>query len=1215
MASHNHPTDYVKRHQSRIKREMYANRLNPFNSPPSSTGSHGTVSDTTGDLTQDLSNFSFRPEDEGTRKLAEVVNSSLPRRPAGTTGRFGTRPSTSTNLNNFPNINTSALARSFPEWGTGTVTTTTGDTNTQQPQLQTRPAAKPAVKFAPKPASVTADDDTKENIPPPSEDTVPLKYLVSRRKTRAEMQPRVETPSESSTVLSRTPTQPLQPSRRSRFAKQASQVPKAKESEMPLPSMEIHHQQQSPSSSPINRSGLTGPSFLLPSFHHLSDLTSGTLKFSTLKNGVPVFVKHGKTRMQFEQPANQHDTVEAVDIPEEDLEIFVSMDKIREEVRELQDHDQMVQREAEKLQSEVNRLQSELKRFKQRKVSDSAFGSGSESEHSLNRALDAQRNREYFCMHPSAGKSNLDAVYDEKIAQLQSRLEQASRQVGINDIHSAALTAERDEALRQASQVREKVKKLQGELESSQKDSETAVRYRREKDDLERENSSLRSANDNLRERNLALSTEMGLKIADLNSVRQQLASVNDELQQLKKLHQGLIEEKHMLAEDHASLERQNEFYFNENKSLRSKVDLDARRMSDLEQSVSRRDQLINELQNNMTQMTEPAADREEYAQLLSKVKKLTDQHAIEHRHKDEVIRAKENIIKSQNDQLSRLQGQLADGLIQQREFLEQQREIIKLKDEILELRRDEATWKRAQIKNARMSRDQFTMQNDLENRRQQQREWAEEKQSMQEQIFHLQSVLKSVREVNKQVADLNLTNNIINMTEQSIKVTHVRATSQSAKYAASEPSAKSEALHVDDGPTRQINMTGQSDFVSVLTGNQPPVAELKDVTKQSGLREEHGDHGREEASADNTVQTIESDSQPSLPGIMHRRSKSDDTLNLKRKQPASILKKSSKYAQDDDTVGANSVRSGISLHSQISARSYRSGSENMTSAFIIPDITLENAKRPSTDERIAVPTTDGRTVLRKASKELLEGRKCQEQCERTADSLRQTLRATRSRSVSRQRQTSATTLSKEAVSVLDNICRHKTANCTVCSRMTPRTSTTHAPKAVVAEPAKKRVTVERPVPVSDRSAAQLTTGDYTEEPTLRPSMPPGDALAVVLKELDDEARHLEMRMQAKMLELFKLDKATQGRRRKLLTLQYQDLQREYEGKGAQIYRLHDVLEGQKRAGQLMTQEEVDVTVASILGGDATRESGKAQQQGQGQGQDTWDGFDSSAFD
>jgi hypothetical protein len=805
-------------------------------------------------------------------------------------------------------------------------------------------------------------------------------------------------------------------------------------------------------------------------------------------------------------------------------------------------------------------------------------------------------------------------VYDEKIAQLQSRLEQASRQVGVNDIHSAALTAERDEALHQASQAREKVKRLLAELESSQKDLQTRDGYRAENENLENQNASLRLANDNLRERNLALSTETGLKIAELNSVRQQLASVNEELQQLKGLYQSLAEEKDMLVQDHASMERQNQSYFMQNKSLRSKIDLDARRISDLEQSISRRDQLINELQNNMTQMTEPAGVREEYAELLSKVKKLTEQHATEHRKKDEVIHAKDSIIKSQTDHLSRLQEQLADGLAQQREFMEQQREIIKLKDEILGLRRDEATFKREQIKNARLSRYGITMQSDLENRRQQQQQWAEEKQSMQKTITHLQSVLKSVREVNKQVADLNLTSNTINLTEQSAKVTRVLDRSRSAKYAASEHSAKTEALHVDDDPTRQVNMTGQSDFLSVLTGN--PVVELKEVPDQPQLRKQHVDHTAEEAAAVNTVHTIDSDL-PFLPSPVHRRSRSDETLTLKQKQPTGILKKSSKYAQDDNTTGALSVRSAhsaVSLQSQISARSYRSGSENMTSAFILPDITIENSKRPSSDEHIAVPVSGGATTMRKASKELLEGRKCQERCEDTANSLRQTLRAARARSASRERQCSAT-LSKEAVSVLDGICRHKATNCTVCSRMTPRASSTHAHKTATAHPLKKRVTVERPIPVSDRSP-QLT-GDYTEEPTMRPSMPPGDALAIVLKELNDEARHLEMQMQAKMLELFKLDKATQGRKRKLLTVQYQDLQREYESKGAQIYKLHDVLEGQKRAGQMMTQEELDVTIASIRGVETTQAEAEnpTQESGKAQSKDEWDGFDSSAFD
>lgn len=91
---------------------------------------------------------------------------------------------------------------------------------------------------------------------------------------------------------------------------------------------------------------------------------------------------------------NEHDTLDAIDIPEEDQEIFISMDKLREEVKELQEHDEMVQQEAEKLQLEVNQLQTELKKLGMRKRSDSAIGS--DSDQSFNKALDAQKNSKTF---------------------------------------------------------------------------------------------------------------------------------------------------------------------------------------------------------------------------------------------------------------------------------------------------------------------------------------------------------------------------------------------------------------------------------------------------------------------------------------------------------------------------------------------------------------------------------------------------------------------------------------------------------------------------------------------------------------------------------------------------------------------------------------------------------------------------------------------------
>ncbi|KAI2630223.1 hypothetical protein GGS26DRAFT_558412, partial [Hypomontagnella submonticulosa] len=89
----------TSRYQSRILREMHQNNENPFNSPPSSTGSHGTITLT--------SNLSIGPQAESTRRMDDL---SI-KLPSQATMRSAKAPQP-TSLN----INTSALGRTFPEW-------------------------------------------------------------------------------------------------------------------------------------------------------------------------------------------------------------------------------------------------------------------------------------------------------------------------------------------------------------------------------------------------------------------------------------------------------------------------------------------------------------------------------------------------------------------------------------------------------------------------------------------------------------------------------------------------------------------------------------------------------------------------------------------------------------------------------------------------------------------------------------------------------------------------------------------------------------------------------------------------------------------------------------------------------------------------------------------------------------------------------------------
>lgn len=1166
--NNNDPNNGPHRHQSRLKRELNAGRFNPFNSPSSSTGSHGTVSTTTGELTQDLSNFSFNPDDEGTRKFNEDIKNFNARRSAASkTRRPAPRPTTT--------INTSALARAFPEWSG--LLTSTYDINNPHGQPAPRPAARPQP-----PASIIIEEDIKENIPPPSEDTIPVEHLIGHKRplSRAEMQPRVETISNSSDVtlthptkssrrpkpanaplspLFGSPVQSERPSLRDLVSKarpaQATtqkqqsaavfikQSPaKASIKQSPLRVSEQSPAQPEPhnklqSSSPIDKSGVTGRSFLLPSFRHLPDLTSGTLKFSTMRDGVPVFVKHGKARTKFGPSANEHETVDAVDVPEEDKDIFVSMDNIREEVRQLQEHDEMVQKEAETLQTEVARLQSELKRFKQRKLSasDSAFGSGSESEVSISRALEHQRK-----------------LYDEKIMQLQSRLDQASRQVGVHDIHSAALTAERDEALHQASTARERAKRLQSELENSQKDIDTNMGYRQEKETLELENTSLRATADTLRQQHESVATnykalaQQNTKLRhDYATLQRELASVCQEMQSLRAQFESVQEEKMMLAEDHGSLERNNETYFKDNKGLRAKIEADNQRIADLEKGMARRDQLIEELQANMTTHTvhtEPAGLREQYAALEDEVRRLRDRQLSSQKEMDNVVQIKDDRIRFLMQEVSQLQDQIGSTYSLRREN-------VRLQEELKELKDQQAVWQQARNKNARLSQSEDHLLQDVQQLQHELNEkevkWNEEKSALSREIQRKDAAVKAVKETTRQITDqITLNFNNTSTSAKPAKVTRIVDPPQQAKakYQASEQSVRSEALNVEDDPTTEVNMaTQESDFLSIFSDDELP--KLKQHLSQvQQSQQQEAQQNTEDMSVGNTVQTLDWDL-PSLSGPGMRRSKSDSSATQKQKQPASILKKSSQFAQDDTMTGNYSVRSGHSAvsresnqndntaQSHISANSFTSNVDrNMTSAFIIPDITLRE----------------------------------------------------KTRSTPAQQQTGPA-LSKEARSVLDGICIHKSQNCTVCSRIHTQSRTAGFATIQKSEAnTKKRVRVQKPTPVTERRSSRAE--EYVEEPTLRPSMPPGDALAIVIKELNDEIAHLELQIQEKNKYYFALDKSVGQRERRRALAASQKLQREYESKSAQVYKLHDVLEGQKAAGQLMTQEELDVTIASICG-------------------------------
>ncbi|KAK2594329.1 hypothetical protein QQS21_007974 [Conoideocrella luteorostrata] len=586
-------TDAVNRYRSRILREMNANRANPFNSPPSSTGSHGTVT---------MSSLFSEPEGESTRRLNEdIARVTAPRKPP---------------------VNFEAAHRKWPEYFSKPKTKSlpmfddiTTETRPQKSQPKENKPPATNVKF-------TLDDSTQDIWP-------------SNNKTRAEMQPRVDNESDISSILDRSPARIKSHYGNAKSQQHKSPLSKAHKRAPSEPAFNqqrrssitdalnrlqraslspTNHNQDSPHMSSA-KSSLTAVaaspgsvaaspshnasnarSFFMPDVSHLGDFVTGTLRFSgSMKNGVPIFVKHGRVHDYQERPATgAHAQIDGIKVPECEEKIFVSMDMIRDEIVSLQAAHDKVQEYAEGLQVQVERLEAQLRHGK--------FDGGYDESEKLR-----------------AQKSRLES----EVASLQTRLDQASRKLSTTEIESESLVHERDRAISRLQEACEDISKLtrklgvrEKELSTSQKQLESTDQMRKEndilrrdlvslnhsRDALELDNASLRADNENLRKEHKRLRDEVdsirsnrGARGDDallaehrtlrsnydklteenedlrdnLDGVQHELDAAREQIETLQAKADTIAFEKLDLQAENESLARHNEKYFNENKLLR----------------------------------------------------------------------------------------------------------------------------------------------------------------------------------------------------------------------------------------------------------------------------------------------------------------------------------------------------------------------------------------------------------------------------------------------------------------------------------------------------------------------------------------------------------------------------------------------------------------------------------------------------------------------
>ncbi|KAF1845181.1 uncharacterized protein K460DRAFT_376657 [Cucurbitaria berberidis CBS 394.84] len=180
----------------------------------------------------------------------------------------------------------------------------------------------------------------------------------------------------------------------------------------------------------------------------------------------------------------------------------------------------------------------------------------------------------------------------------------------------------------------------------------------------------------------------------------------------------------------------------------------------------------------------------------------------------------------------------------------------------------------------------------------------------------------------------------------------------------------------------------------------------------------------------------------------------------------------------------------------------------------------------------------------------------------------------------------------------------HDNANCTVCRRDGLATTT-------------DALRVPKLVPVSSRTPDDV-------DATLRPARSPKEALALVVKELQDERAHLHMELAVMRAMLESHDVSLGNRKRRDINVSIQEILRRLEIKDTQIYNLYDVLEGQQtddlteldvenltqqvRAEEEKTQGEPEKKAKKVTIRSFVDEDDDSIEVGRGVGQDLEDG-------
>lgn len=753
--------------------------------------------------------------------------------------------------------------------------------------------------------------------------------------------------------------------------------------------------------------------------------------------------------------------------------------------------------------------------------------------------------------------SNRATELEEKAAALQSKLDKANRKISINEIHNESYILERDEALNTVSAQRKRIERLEAELadvrkgqssrpaDSRKSDGDNIHSREQYKAQIE-ELSSLRISNAMIEEQNQDLQED----VVKLQQLVETLQGDNHILESEYKL---IIEEKQTLRQDNLSLERQNEKYYQDTKMLQQKNSQLERRVNDLQDDNSRLLKLID-------------SDHADAGTATLEVQDLRDR--LEKKNKE---LAAENA--QLQHQMARLQADHASKRLafeQEKQRLEEDKEYLQAQIERIG-KRFERVVQQAADKDAEFEEKQSSLTQQLQeivNREaalaSRLKESADQESTLQRDVQRKNEAIEEAQRITREIRNFKAA------ATKPAKVTRIVEPSTSRiRSTTSDMSLRNTASQMDmmmeDDYTQQLELTRGSDFASAMA--KADMDRLRDALRQgrAGGRQQNITEDELDEQDPDTADELSRSLPPfnldnhfnESPLRKARPANAKSTASASKRMPSGILKNTQHTRrpseQDTGRFSVKSAMSGMSLPSQTShsnATNSRRHSEtdrfdvdaddHMTSALFMDDITLDTRRRMNDQDT--------------AKKQV-------------------------------------PSLSRDAKRVLDDLCHdHDCSNCMVCTRIRGHRHNSSKDSGT----GKVTVRVDKPVPVSERIQNTKTGDDsrYEDQPTLRPSRNPADALATVLKHLEDELEHIKANAAKKSAMYNSFDPSFGKRQRKQLNAEIQRLLRMQEMKMEQIYQLYDVVEGQKRSGQEMSMDELEITMMSIQCKD-----------------DTWDGI------